>query len=570
MIGRAQWLLPLLLALLIARLWLMPLPSSFWLDEIATVFVAQHGSNHPSLNAAAPEAWRSWYYVLIRLWGRAAGFSEAATRLPSVFAMLALLAVIGRLSMRLVHRESAWFAVFACLALAGFDYQAANARPYALGMLIFAAGILFLVRWLDTGAWLDAAVFVACAASTLYIHLMFWPSCLVFFIYAVTRRLTGKTAVTWVSLASIFLFWTAAVTPITIDTLALLHHAPAHVIARQPTFPQLLRSLQWPLIAICSGGCWLIGRLRKQPAVTRSTPASALLLSWWLCQPLLLFAFSHLTGNSVFVPRYLQLALPGVALVATAAAAEFIPKGQWRPLSVVLGVGVLLLLGQWRVLWPRHHNSDWRAAAGAVNMLQSAGEVPVICPSPFIEARPPAWSPGYPLPGFLYAHLDVYPVRGRLALFPFENSPEGEAFAASIADRLAHSPRFAIYGWEPQVHYWRDWFAARPELSHWTQHRLGPFADVDVVEFDRPTSAAASGNAAPFLPRSHSPEPSGAARPSASTPGSLPLPRAKKASGSLCIWRPAPDIPFRKTLCSRGRNWVAASSQPAPLWPRPS
>ena len=52
--------------------------------------------------------------------------------------------------------------VFACFALPGFNYQAANARPYALGMCLFAAALLFLIRWLDTGAWLDALLLVAC------------------------------------------------------------------------------------------------------------------------------------------------------------------------------------------------------------------------------------------------------------------------------------------------------------------------------------------------------------------------------------------------------------------------
>jgi hypothetical protein len=35
MSGASRWLLPLLLALCVIRLWLMPLPSSFWLDETA-------------------------------------------------------------------------------------------------------------------------------------------------------------------------------------------------------------------------------------------------------------------------------------------------------------------------------------------------------------------------------------------------------------------------------------------------------------------------------------------------------------------------------------------------------
>jgi len=109
----------------------------------------------------------------------------------------------------------------------------------------------------------------------------------------------------------------------------------------------------------------------------------------------------------------------------------------------------------------------------------------VICPSPFIEARPPAWRPDYPLPGFLYAHLAVYPISGKIYLFPFENSAPAESQASALAQgELASSRRFLIYGWEPQVNFWRDWFARRPEFAGWHQRRIGPFADVDLFLFE--------------------------------------------------------------------------------------
>src|SRR5581483_11212524 len=174
--GDRRWPLPLLLALCIARLWLMPLPSSFWLDETATVFVARYGAGHASLATAAPQAWRSWYYPLIHQVGAVFGYSEIATRAISVLAMLVFLALFGRLAARLVHPSAGWFAVFSCLALPGLNYQAANARPYALGMCVFVAGLLLLVRWLDSGAWRDGVLFAAAAAMVLYIHLLFWPS----------------------------------------------------------------------------------------------------------------------------------------------------------------------------------------------------------------------------------------------------------------------------------------------------------------------------------------------------------------------------------------------------------
>jgi hypothetical protein len=478
-----------LLALCLVRLWVMPLPSSFWLDEMATVFVAQQGSGHPSLADVAPQAWRSWYYPVIRINGAVFGYSEVAARMPSVLAMAGFLVLLAGLARRLIHAEAAWFAVFACLALPGLNYQAANARPYALGMCAFAAAVRLLMKWLASGRWRDGLWFAASAALVVYIHLLFWPSCLVLVLYAAARVARGDTPVNPRRAVFVFGLCAAALLPVMAQTLSLLREARAHVIAPLPSLGQLLRSLEPALVLGCPAALWLIARVRRWRPDARklSWPDIVLIAGWWLSQPVLLYAFSWLTGDAVFVPRYLQLALPGAALASTAMAARFIPAGEWRRVSAVLALGVFLFQGQWRQPWPRHHNSDWRAAARAVNQLEAAGEIPVICPSPFIEARPPAWRPDYPLPGFLYAHLSAYPISGRIYLFPFENSPPAESQASALArGALSSSRRFLIYGWEPQVNYWRDWFARRPEFAGWHRRRMGPFADVDLVLFEAP------------------------------------------------------------------------------------
>lgn len=485
--GDRRWPLWLLLALCVVRFWLMPMPSSFWLDETASVFVARYGAQHPSLAIAAPQAWHSWYYPLIRWQGSVFRYSEIATRSISVLAMALFVVLFARLAARLIRPEAAWFAVFACLALPGFNYQAANARPYALGMCVFAAGLLLLIRWLDSGAWLPGLLFAATAVSVLYIHLLFWPSWLVFVFCAGARLVRHETPVPWRRAVAVFGLCGVLSLPVMLETLGLLREAGAHVIAPLPSWAQLFRSLELTLIGACAGGAWLLARLRRGQSMTEKVSPSALVLvgAWWLCQPILLFTFSWITGDGIFVPRYLQLALPGAALAATAAAAPFIPAARWNRFAIVMALGALMFGGAWRPLWPRHHNSDWRAAALAVNQVEHDDPMPVVCPSPFIEARPPAWQPDYPLPGFLYAHLDIYPIHAKAHLFPFANSPQTEAYAITLAQAtLAPARQFLIYGWEPQVHFWRDWFAGRPEFAGWRQRRLGPFADVDVVVFE--------------------------------------------------------------------------------------
>ena len=163
-------LLALTLACCIARLWIMPLGSSFWVDEMGTYFLVHHADDPCLPTASRPvaeglawceyrDAESSIYYALPKFAEKIAGVSEAGYRFFSVLAMLAALAVIGLIAARLIHPHAAWFAVFACMASRGFNYQADDARPYALGTFILAASVLLLVRWLDNGRWRDGLIF---------------------------------------------------------------------------------------------------------------------------------------------------------------------------------------------------------------------------------------------------------------------------------------------------------------------------------------------------------------------------------------------------------------------------
>src|ERR1700751_3737027 len=99
---------------------------------MATVFVVQHGGSHPSL-AVAPQVPDSIYYRIPQLSQSLFGFSEISYRIPSVLLMGIAIFLIARLAARLINPQAAWFAVFACLSMRGFNDQAADARPYALG-----------------------------------------------------------------------------------------------------------------------------------------------------------------------------------------------------------------------------------------------------------------------------------------------------------------------------------------------------------------------------------------------------------------------------------------------------
>ena len=476
----------LVLALCVARLWLMQLPSSFWVDEMVSAFVIHFGPTHPSLSVA-PQVTATIYYWLPHAAERLFGFSEIAYRIPSLAVLAVALWLIALLASRLIHPRAGWFAVFACLALKGFDYEAADARPYALGTCVAAAALWFLVRWLDSTRWRDALCFALFAALLWRVQLVFWPFYAIFPIYLVLRIWRKDATVGWRQLVAVTVIVVLSLIPIALEALTLARQAQAHVIVDLPTLRMLPRALKFLLLVQCGGGAFLAGLiLRWKPASSKpSLSAWVLVLSWWLLHPLALYAYSILTGNSVFVDRYLSLALPGAALAATILAALSIPERWWRPGAAALGICVLAALGQWRELWPMHHGSNWRDAARTVNEWSDAA-TPVLLPSPFIEAKPPVWRPNYPLPGFLYSYLPTYKISGRFFLLPFERSPQAEQYAATLAPMLAEAPRFLIYGGDKNVFLWRSFFASRPELRGWGNRHAGDFGDVDVAIFENP------------------------------------------------------------------------------------
>jgi hypothetical protein len=492
-VRRVNLALAAVLMACVLRLWIMPLESSFWVDEMGTSFVVRHGGADPSLQVA-PQVPESIYYVLPEIATRLFGNSEFAYRLPSVLAMLLALWLIFRLAVRLIHPSAGWFVVFACLALGGFNYQAADARPYALGTCVFCLSMLFLLRWLDAGRWGDALIFALAASLLLRVQPVYWTAYVVFSAYTVMRLLRRDTPVTWRSAVLVFCGLGISLVPVALEAAALLKGASAHVIVPLPSGRDLGNSLKLGLVVAVCAGAACIARWRRWPAV-EELPARDSLTTiglWWLCPPLCLFAFSWLSGASLFVERYMSIALPGTALAAAAVAAVFIPPAYWKRLALVFGLGILVFLGHWNRLWPPHHGSDWRLAAVAVREQHLGAGVPILAPSPFIEAQPPVWRPNYPVNTFLYSNLLVYRVSGRVYPFPFRYSSEAAEYASQLAkSTLPAAGCFVLYGSTRSIGFWREWFEVRPEFAAWRIQDLGPFGDIDAIVFRKAMQTAA-------------------------------------------------------------------------------
>jgi hypothetical protein len=475
-------LLTALFAASIVRLWLMPLSSSLWVDELVTTFVLRF-PHHYSF-AVAPQVPDSLYYWLPQLSWTLFGHSETALRLPSILAMGIALALVARIAIRTIHPRAGWLTVFLCLALSGIDYFADDARPYAFGIAVASASILFLIRWLDNGRWLDEAVFLACAAVLWRIHLLYWPFYLVYVLYAAARLRKRDTLATAAQILIAAIVVPAALFPVAQTALGRLAGAQSHVFNPPPHVLEFVYKAHFNVVLICLGVAWLLHRFAKgRPSTTLSGASWTLVVSWWLACPVCLFFYSHYSGNGVFIPRYLSLMLPGIALTATAVASRFLRNDAWGPSAIAVGIVGLFLMGQWLTPRPWHDTDDWRAAAAAERVLAD-DRTPVLCASPFIEAQSPVWTPNYPLPGFLYSHLTYYPVRGKVKLFPFTQSAESNGYARQLlTSELVPAAKFIVYGPRGGSNYLVKYLTSLPELAAW-HTRTQSFGNVTVTAFE--------------------------------------------------------------------------------------
>ena len=174
---------------------------------------------------------------------------------------------IGLLAARLIHPQAAWFAVFACLTLRVFNYEAADARPYALGMCVAAASLWLLIRWLDSGKWLDGILFLAAGALLWRVHLVYWPFYLVFAIYFLAR---SDRRVSWIQAVTISAGLVLALLPVAISALAMNRDAAQHVFAPLPSWFELGETFKIRLVAGCALGAVDLRALAARASRRRS------------------------------------------------------------------------------------------------------------------------------------------------------------------------------------------------------------------------------------------------------------------------------------------------------------
>jgi mannosyltransferase len=149
--GAAPWLVPAIVTGLVTAIGLGR--SGLWTDELATWGMA---------TTPWPEFWPvlryvdavlAPYYVLMHGWVQVFGDSDIALRMPSLLAMVGSAGFVGAIGNRVVGRNAGLLAGIVFALLPSTSRFAAEARPYALTVLVAC-----VATWLLVGAWEKSTV----------------------------------------------------------------------------------------------------------------------------------------------------------------------------------------------------------------------------------------------------------------------------------------------------------------------------------------------------------------------------------------------------------------------------
>ena len=406
---------------------------------------------------------------------RIAGTSELVVRLPSLIATVLSAWLMFRLGERFIDRETGILVVtvFASLHEIARD-AAANARPYAIALLLVITATSQLVKWLDTKRLWNMVGFILAAAAIPYFHLLFATTYLMFLAYGAYMWSTGKARIKSLILPAASIV--ALVAPLMWTTLHARHGLAQSSFMGTPDLKDLLASTIPPILAaliflglIASFTLW-----RSTGAKSVIVPRSAGFLAiTWLIIPLCsLFLIARFTPVKVFVPRYYLPSFAAVALIACCGL-RMIASVRARMLMascVALG-SIVSYAGYHPFLSP--HREDWRAAVNVVRAADVPSNDPILLRVGLLETSNLNWGTPIDADSPLLCPLSKYPIPGRVVLLPLHPERESDHYMADLSSHvLTSTNEFLLVsrGNDESTAWLRGWLAGQgfklSEIGH--------------------------------------------------------------------------------------------------------
>ena len=466
--------------LVIAALWITPMFSSLWNDELGTWWVI-NGSVHDAVARAEDVQGQSPLYYLIT-WAvrHVTGPSEVGLRLPSLVFLLVAAFVVYRIAKRLVDAETARIAVIAFAVWPSIAFAASDARPYALATLVVVGSTWALIGWLDTGRLRAVAGYIVLATLMPYVHPVFGVVLIPQAVYAFARIAERSTAVRRRDVGLAFLAIAVLAIPIALELLTLWGRREVSSLPRTATVPWVAEVLVPPAFvgAAVIGGSLTAATLRIGSDVRRLPRSTLLLLvSWLLIPTAILVGLSVAWSIDLLEARYLLCMAPaGVLLAAAATRALEPPKVRRIIVLIVVLLSVLDLAGPVK-------SGDFRGAAALVRTVADARSV-ILVPSGFQESLDPSWFRDPERRGLLTAGTSFYPVPGTVVPLPIElDAATLDLVRTQVGTGIGETNNVVVVTRTGSAY--GPWFDEYLGERGWTSHDVGGVDQFTVTEFTR-------------------------------------------------------------------------------------
>jgi hypothetical protein len=414
-----------------AVLWIRPMTSSLWTDELGTWWVIS-GSAHDTITRAEAVQGQSPFYYLIAWAARnIVGRSEFGLRLPSLLFCVVAAFLVFRIAKRLLDIETARIAVIAFVVWPPIAFAASDARPYALATLMVVASTWAVITWLDRPTIWRGLVYIVLAAGTSIVHPLFGLVVIPQVVYTVTRIRERSTGARPKDLVLALIGIGILVIPVGLEVLSLWRRQQDWSIPGNVTVAWMVLILIPPaLIGAAIVGGLLAGRsLRLEPiASTIERSDGILVLGWFLLPVGVLLLLAVVSSIKLLEGRYLLMAAPAAVILAAIAIRSVGPA---RARRIVLLVFVILSILD---LASPVKSGDFRAAASAVRSVADDGSV-ILVRSGFQESVQPSWYTDPTRRGLLTTATDYYPVPGTVVPLPANLDPSTVDLARAEIDK---------------------------------------------------------------------------------------------------------------------------------------
>jgi hypothetical protein len=470
-------------ALVAAALWIRPLFSSLWLDELLTHWVVGGSLGQAMARSSQYQGQSVAYNAVAWLIARLSGRSEFFLRLPSLTAMVVAGFVFYRLVSRLIDEEAARFATLAFVASQGIAFTASDFRPYPFALLAVVLSFYTSVRWLDDGGtrWgVGYAISVAAVVWTQYLFVLVLPAQGV---YWLARARAGSSKVKSREVAWAVSVALCLVAPAVVEVAELWSRRAQLTIPASPDLETLLAFFVPPVV----GGALLVGvlaTLPRSPVGFRPVPARvgtvALLAGWLVIPPTVLFSLAAVTDLSLLSSRYYISAAPAGAALFGWGVRCLEPSGTRRLIALLLAIFSVVAFGG-----PTKLGQDWRGAIAYADSLSGRGTLVLLRSGP-IESEDPSWLVDPARRGYLLAPAGFYPIVGRARVVPYGVDPQVQPYLDSLLKQVNETDHFLLIAesatWPLDA---TPWFEARLASDGWTLERSASFGEIEVSEFVR-------------------------------------------------------------------------------------